>query len=139
MKNNIVVIGQDELVNKGVGNELAVRLELNFLDFDEYCEYINCVKKDEVIKQFGKRKFNELQKDSLPHMQDFCDSVIGFDGKCSRLPQVYNLLKDSAYIVCIADDSFDKYKKYTDIWVNLGNKTIKKITNEIIKRFLGEI
>lgn len=138
MKRNIVIVGDNELINKNVGGELAINLELNFLDFDEYCEYINCVKREQVWKEFGKRKFNELQKEALPHMQDFCDSVIGFDGKCSRIPQVYKLLGDTAYIICIADTNKEKYQKYTDIWVNLGNKQIKNITNEIMKK-LGEM
>lgn len=139
MKSNIVIIGENEKINKSVGNLLAVALEINFLDFDDYCDYINIVDRKQIIKQFGKRKYNEMQKDALPHMRGFCDSVIGFDGKMSRLLGVHKLLKDTAYIICLAkSDKQVKYKKYTDIWVDISTGSAEKITQEIMKK-LGEI
>lgn len=138
MKSNLVIIGENENTNKSVADKIAVILELNFLDFDDYCDYINIVTRQEVIQKFGKRKYNELQKEALPHMQNFCDSVIGFDGKMSRLPSVFRLLKDSAYIVCIASNEMKKYKKYADIWVDIQDKSQNRIVDEIVKK-LGEI
>ena len=50
-----VIIGDDERINKAVGANLAVCLEINFLDFDGYCEYINCVNREDVCMTQGKR------------------------------------------------------------------------------------
>ncbi len=86
----------------------------------------------------GKRQYNEMQKKALPHMQDFCDSVIGFDGKLSRISSVFKMLKDTAYIICIADKNKEKYAVYADIWIYRGKKSEKRITNEILKK-LGEL
>ena len=138
MKSNLIIIGDNEKLNKILGKDLADYLELNYLDFDDYCDYINLVSREEVIKKYGKQTYNELQKDALPHMQDFCDSVIAFDGKISRLPSVFKLLKDTSYIVCVCDKDKERYAKYTDIWVKAGKKSKKAIMNEIIRR-LGEI
>lgn len=138
MRTNLVIAGDCEKINKGVAEYLAPLLELNFLDFDGYCEYINMINREQFCEQYGKRKYNELQKDALPHMQDFCDSVIGFDKKLSNLPSIFKLLSKTSYIVCIAEASAEKYKKYTDIWIDLKKKSIKQIANEIIKK-LGEI
>lgn len=138
MKCNIVIIGEDGDVNKSVGVKLAVLLEINYLDFNDYCDYINIMSREEIVRQFGKRKYNELQKDALPHMCGFCDSVIGFDCKMSRLPSVYKLLNDTAYIVCVASDTQSKYKKYAHIWVDLHQNTVDDIINEIVNK-LGEI
>lgn len=138
MKTNLVIIGDNEQINKAVGADLAVCLEINFLDFDAYCEYIFCVNREEVCREQGKRKYNELQKNALPHMQDFCDSVIGFDGKLSRISQICKMLKDTSYIICIAGKDKEKYSGYADIWINSDKKSIKKITNEILNK-LGEL
>ena len=138
MKTNIVIIGDNEKTNKAVGANLAVCLEINFLDFDGYCEYINCVNREDICRAQGKRRYNEMQKGALPHMQDFCDSVIGFDGKLSRMTSVYKMLKDTAYIICIADKGKEKYSEYADIWIDVGKKSEKRITNEILKK-LGEL
>ena len=90
MKTNLIIIGENSQINKSVGQVLAEMLELNYLDFDGYCDYINLVSRDKVIQIYGKRKYNELQKETLPQMRDFCDSVIAFDEKVSRLPSVNN-------------------------------------------------
>lgn len=71
-------------------------------------------------------------------MQDFCDSVIGFDGKLSRISSVFKMLKDTAYIICIADKNKEKYAVYADIWIYREKKSEKRITNEILKK-LGEL
>ncbi|MDE6968086.1 MAG: hypothetical protein K2P12_05435, partial [Clostridia bacterium] len=134
MKTNLVIVGENEVINKGVGEDLANILELNFLDFDGYCEYMTLKSRQEIISVFGKRKYNEVQKEYLPHMSDFCDSVIGFDGKLSSISAICKRTKDTSYIICIAERDKTYYKKYADIWINLGSKTRKRITNEIIKK-----
>ena len=91
MITNLIIIGENSQINKSVGQVLAEMLELNYLDFDGYCDYINLVSRDKVIQIYGKRKYNELQKETLPQMRDFCDSVIAFDEKVSRLPSVIRL------------------------------------------------
>lgn len=138
MKSNIVIIGEDSEINKSVGTQLAVLLEINYLDFNDYCDYINILSRDEIVKQYGKRKYNELQKEALPHMCGFCDSVIGFDSKMSRLPSVHKLLNDSAYIICIASEQSEKYKKHTHIWMDLNLGSVENILDEIVKK-LGEL
>ena len=138
MKTNLVVIGENSQINQSVGQALAEILELNYLDFDEYCDYINLVSREKVIEMYGKRKYNELQKEALPQMRDFCDSVIAFDEKVSRLPSVYKIVKQTAFIVCIANKDKERYAKYVDIWINLSKKSKKVLINEIIKK-LGEV
>ena len=138
MKTNVVIIGENEKVNKQIGERLAVFLELHYLDFDGYCDYVNLTEKKQVIKHYGRRKYSDLQKETLPQMQDFCDSVIAFDGKISRLPSVYKLLNDTAFIICISNKDKERYSKYTDIWVSLDKKNNKVIIDEIIIK-LGEI
>lgn len=138
MRENIVIIGECGEQNKAIGNALAVALEINYLDFDDYCDYINNTNKVDFIKNFGKREYNKLQKDALPHMRSFCESVIGFDGKISRLPSVYKCLCDRAYVVCIASRScYEKYVKYADIWVDIDKNLEEKLEEIEIK--LGEI
>lgn len=138
MKTNVVIIGENEKINKAIGENLAIFLELHFLDFDGYCDYVNLTEKKQVIKCYGKRKYSELQNETLPQMQDFCDSVIAFDGKISRLSAVYALLYNTAFIICISNKDKKKYSKYTDIWVDLDEKDNKVILDEIIRK-LGEI
>ena len=48
------------------------------------------------------------------------------------------MLKDTAYIICIADKNKEKYAVYADIWIDRGKKSEKRITNEILKK-LGEL
>ena len=69
MKTNLIIIGENSQINKSVGQVLAEMLELNYLDFDGYCDYINLVSRDKVIQIYGKRKYNELQKETLPQMR----------------------------------------------------------------------
>lgn len=137
MKENIVIIGENPQINKEIGNKLAIALEINYLDFDDYCDYINNINREDFIKNFGKRQYNQLQKEALPHMRGFCNSVIGFDGKLSRLPSVYKCLRDRAYIICIANGDKEKYAKYTEIWVNIAQN--KEQILEEIEDKLGEL
>ncbi len=51
MKTNLVIIGENSQVNKSVGQVLAEMLELNYLDFDGYCDYINLVSRDTSVRQ----------------------------------------------------------------------------------------
>ena len=138
MKTNLIILGENSQINKSVGQVLAEMLELNYLDFDGYCDYINLVSRDKVIQIYGKRKYNELQKETLPQMRDFCDSVIAFDEKVSRLPSVYNVVNKTAFIVCIANKDKEKYAKYADIWITLNKKSKKVLINEIIRK-LGDV
>lgn len=132
-----MIIGNNLSVSRAVGRLLSERLELNYLDFVDYCDYINMVSRRQVVAEFGAAKYTELQRECLPHMQDFCDSLIVFD-KISWARDVWQLLNNTSYIIGIGDGSGVRYAKYVDVWVDKTEKDTSVIAEEIANK-LGEI
>lgn len=138
MKTNLVICGENEKINKGVGEKISPMLDLNFLDFDSYCEYLTMATREQIIKDYGKDKYEQIQNKHLPKTVDFCNSVIGFDANLLQLPKIYELLHKTSIIVCIANKEKTQLKEYCDIWINLGKKTLARVASELIRK-LGEM
>lgn len=138
MKENLVVIGENGALNKNLGEQLSITLELNYLDFNDYCEYVSMTTKEDIIAKSGEERFKEIQYEILPEMVDFCGSVIGFDGDIERIPYIYEVLSNTAYIICVSDSDKKQIVGRADICIKPQNKSVEKIKEEIIQK-LGEL
>lgn len=135
MKTNLVLIGENGELNKSIGEWLAPELGLNYLDFNDYCDYLA---QAELDFDTTAEKLNALKRKFLPSLVDFCNSVIGFDGDLKIIPAIYKILKDTSYFICLSKRKAKNIVENADILIELKNKDIQQIKEEIIQK-LGEL
>jgi len=102
MKSNIAITGTNTKLNKSIAIALAERLELTYMDYDQYIEYMECSTLAEIEQSQGKDILSQLQSDKLRSIVDYCNSIFAFSSKvCTKSGDVA-VVATGAYVIHIA-------------------------------------
>jgi len=164
MKNNIILIGIAGAGKSVIGEELAKKLYMNFIDTDEYIEKKENKKIQHLIDEYGDKAFKELEEKVVQELS-LKNYVISTGGSAVLSPNLMNFLKEKGRLIFIdvpldvikkrlhqernrrivglrtsnLENVFEfrlpLYRKYADITINAFSKN----KDEIIKLILEKI
>ena len=102
MKSNIAIIGTSTKLNNSCAIDLAKELEINYMDYNEYIEYLTLGSIKEISDKYGRAGLKKLYTDKLRSIRGYSDSVFAFaGGVCSTATDV-EIIGEDAYVICLS-------------------------------------
>ena len=159
---NIILIGMPASGKSTVGRRLAKKLNMDFVDTDNLIEEYERMRLQDIIDNKGNQYFWEVEEKILCSL-DCCDTVIATGGSAVLFPKaiehmrqtgiiiyleqslswlkkrLYNLdsrgvtLDDGESIESLYNYRVPLYKRYSQTTVEVANKSVEEVVNEIIK------
>ena len=96
---NIVLIGMPGCGKTTVGNLLAKKLNLDFIDCDALIEKSEGTSIPQIFDSFGEQYFRDLESSTLNSLADKSDSVISTGGGIIERPQNIETLKKCGTVI----------------------------------------
>lgn len=103
-KNNIAIIGANKSLNYEVAKMLADKLEMYFLDSDEYIEYEADIPPALLINDYGAKFFLKLESDKIKRLESFDNAVINTSATAMLSADNIKNLSKFCYLVLINAD-----------------------------------
>ncbi|MBA5851018.1 shikimate kinase [Clostridium sp. cel8] len=160
---NLVLIGMPGCGKTTIGKILSSRLNMNFIDLDEYIEKSSSSTIPEIFKK-GEEYFRDLESKAVEEVAKEKSSIISTGGGVIKRKSNMSILKENGIIVFIDrslediindintetrpllknneeeinrlfNERYDIYRKYCDFIVN--NRDIDTVVNDIINLIGG--
>lgn len=160
---NLVLIGMPGCGKTTIGKILSSRLNMNFIDLDEYIEKSSSSTIPEIFKK-GEEYFRDLESKAVEEVAKEKSSIISTGGGVVKRKSNMSILKENGIIVFIDrplediindintetrpllknneeeinrlfNERYDIYRKYCDFIVN--NRDIDTVVNDIINLIGG--
>ena len=112
INNNLILIGMMAAVKSTIGRLLAKKLNLRFIDIDNYIEFISKMKIAEIFKQKGEKFFRlEEEKEVLKYLKK-TNCVISLGGGAFMNRTIRNNIIKNAVSIWLDSDLIQQYKLY---------------------------
>lgn len=159
---NLILIGMPASGKSTVGRHLAKKLNMDFIDTDNLIEKCEGMKLQEIINQKGNDYFWKVEEEVLCNL-DCHDTVIATGGSAVLFPKAIEQMRQTGIIIYLEQslswlkkrlynldsrgvtldegESIESlynyrvplYKRYSQITVEVANKSVEEVVNEIIK------
>lgn len=159
---NIILIGMPASGKSTVGRRLAKKLNMDFVDTDNLIEENEGMRLQDIIDKKGNQYFWEVEEKILCSL-DCRDTVIATGGSAVLFPKAIEHMRQTGIIIYLEQslswlkkrlynldsrgvtldegESIESlynyrvplYKKYSQITVEVANKSVEEVVNEIIK------
>ena len=159
---NIILIGMPASGKSTVGRHLAKELNMDFIDTDNLIEKCEGMKLQEIINQKGNDYFWKVEENVLCNL-DCHDTVIATGGSAVLFPKAIEHMRQTGIIIYLEQslswlkkrlynldsrgvtldegESIESlynyrvplYKRYSQTTVEVANKSVEEVVNEIIK------
>lgn len=163
MRNVIILLGLNYEYNVEIGQLVAQKSDLYFLDAKEYINY-NLFSRKDMLEKCGIDYLQNQENSVIKSCADFENTIIAMPYMYFFRNKMYNNFLDKSYIVYlnfsynklkslsnnVSDDSMldlnllafddrnDDMKKICDVKINVSNKKKETIVNEILNFYRGE-
>ncbi len=95
---NIILIGMPGCGKTTIGKKLAEALGRKFVDSDELIEKTHKMSASNIIKNFGEKKFRQIETETLKRVSINSGIIIATGGGCVTQPENYNILHQNGTI-----------------------------------------
>lgn len=133
---NIILCGFMGCGKSTVGKELASKLDLKFIDTDEYIETLTGMQINQIFEQFGEKHFRNIEQNSIEKISKISGYVISTGGGAvlDEL-NVYNL-KQNGTIVFLNVDFQTVLSRLSQSYTRplIKNSSLGSIKNNFLKR-----
>lgn len=159
---NLILIGMPASGKSTVGRHLAKKLNMDFIDTDNLIEKCEGMKLQEIINSKGNDYFWKVEEEVLCNL-DCHDTVIATGGSAVLFPKAIEQMRQTGIIIYLEQslswlkkrlynldsrgvtldegESIESlynyrvplYKRYSQITVEVANKSVEEVVNEIIK------
>ncbi len=137
MKKNIVLVGLMGAGKTSVGQELARKLNADFIDTDEVIEKKTGAKISEIFKNKGEVFFRELEKNTIAEIVNEANKVISTGGgSLENLENLNNLKKNGVviYLKTTPEVLFERIKLETHRPLLHTENPLQKLKDLLEKR-----
>ena len=159
---NLILIGMPASGKSTVGRHLAKKLNMDFIDTDNLIEKCEGMKLQEIINSKGNDYFWKVEEEVLCNL-DCHDTVIATGGSAVLFPKAIEQMRQTGIIIYLEQslswlkkrlynldsrgvtldegESIESlynyrvplYKRYSQTTVEVANKSVEEVVNEIIK------
>jgi shikimate kinase len=113
---NIVLVGFMGTGKTSVGQRLAERLEMSYIDTDDVIEQDSGMIIADIFRQHGETRFRDLESAAVRKVSDLNNYVISTGGGVVLRETNLQMLKGNGIVFCLAATS-------TEIWKRVGHET----------------
>lgn len=137
MRNNIVLCGFMGCGKSTVGRNIAAKLNIPFIDSDDYIENKFNMKISGIFEKYGESYFREIEKESIAELSKMSNVVISTGGGVVLNSENVKALKNTGYIFYIEvtpQTVLDRLKDDTTRPLLQSENKLKAITDLLEKR-----
>ena len=139
MKSNLAIVGTSSKLNNECGIALAAELEINYMDYSEYIEYLTLSKISIIEEKFGKEELRKLYSQKLSSINGYSDSIFAFAGGVCFNAADCAVIADDAYLICLSPSRVcSKVAANCLAVIDTKDKKMNTILDEIFDK-LGEL
>ena len=139
MKSNIAIVGTSTKLNNQCGLSLATELEINYMDYSEYIEYLTLSTIPILEQKFGKEELRKLYSEKLASINGYSDSIFAFSGGVCLNEADCAVIADDAYLICLSPSRVcSKVAASCLAVIDTKDKSLTDIIEEILDK-LGEL
>lgn len=101
MKSNIAIIGMVKRLNNEVASTLSDRLEMYYLDMDDFIQYEKCLSIPQIVEDNGEDYFLKLESKKLKSACEFDNTVIATAPSILLTYANSKIINDNCYVVVL--------------------------------------
>lgn len=127
----IYLIGMPGCGKSTLGKKLALKLNYEFIDMDEYIEKEACMFIDEIFEAFGEEYFRALEKNVLKDFTNMNNVIIATGGGVIKNKQNKKLIDGlCVYLRADVEDIKKRLEESQIVRPLLKTKTVEELYNE---------
>lgn len=139
VRSNIAIIGTSTKLNNAIGLALSGELDMNYMDYSEYVEYLTLRIIKDIEKEYGKAQLRKLYTDKLRSIRGYHNSIFAFAGGVCSVSSDVDIISKDAYVICLAPSRVcSKVTEKCLTVICTKDKKVKDIIDTVILK-LGEL